>query len=110
MTELSAADRADLARAARHLVRYSGAGDFLPFVAERAAGSFVYDASGRAVLDFTSGQMSAVLGHAHPAIVEVVRDMIAGWTICSRGCCPGRWSTSPRFWGRSRPVWNAFCC
>src|ERR671938_1491642 len=44
--------------------------------AERAAGSFVYDASGRAVLDFTSGQMSAVLGHAHPAIVEVVRDMV----------------------------------
>src|SRR3954449_7220118 len=76
MTELSAADRADLDRAARHMVRYSGAGDFLPFVAERAAGSFVYDASGRAVLDFTSGQMSAVLGHAHPAIVEVVREMV----------------------------------
>src|SRR3954462_7261609 len=76
MTELSAADRADLDRAARHLVRYSGAGDFLPFVAERAAGSFVYDASGRAVMDFTTGQMSAVLGHAHPAIVEVVRDMV----------------------------------
>jgi 2,2-dialkylglycine decarboxylase (pyruvate) len=56
MTELSAADRVDLDRAARHLVRYSGAGDFLPFVAERAAGSFVYDASGRAVLDFTSGR------------------------------------------------------
>ncbi|NYJ08246.1 aspartate aminotransferase family protein [Petropleomorpha daqingensis] len=76
MTDLSAADRADLARAARHLVRYSGAGDFLPFVADRAAGSFVYDASGRAVLDFTSGQMSAVLGHAHPAIVEVVSTMV----------------------------------
>ena len=76
MTDLSAGDRADLARAARHLVRYSGAGDFLEFVAERAAGSFVYDASGRAVLDFTSGQMSAVLGHSHPAVVEVVRAMV----------------------------------
>ena len=48
----------------------------MPFVAERAAGSYVYDASGRAVLDFTSGQMSAILGHSHPAIVEVVRDMV----------------------------------
>jgi 2,2-dialkylglycine decarboxylase (pyruvate) len=58
------------------LIRYSGAGDFVPFVAERAAGCYVYDATGRAVLDFTSGQMSAVLGHSHPAIVEVVRDMV----------------------------------
>jgi 2,2-dialkylglycine decarboxylase (pyruvate) len=67
---------ADLARAARHMIRYSGAGEFLPFVAERAAGSYVYDAAGRAVLDFTSGQMSAILGHSHPAVVAVVRDMI----------------------------------
>src|SRR5207342_2188353 len=65
-----------MARAARHLIRYGGAGDFLPFVAERAAGSYVYDAAGRAVLDFTSGQMSAILGHSHPAVVEVVREMV----------------------------------
>jgi 2,2-dialkylglycine decarboxylase (pyruvate) len=71
-----AAHQVDLARATRHLVRYGGAGDFLPFVAERAAGSYVYDAAGRAVLDFTSGQMSAILGHSHPAIVEVVCDMV----------------------------------
>jgi 2,2-dialkylglycine decarboxylase (pyruvate) len=58
------------------LIRYSGAGDFVPFVAERAAGCYVYDAAGRAVLDFTSGQMSAVLGHSHPAIVEALRDMV----------------------------------
>lgn len=63
-----------LATAQRHLIRYGG--QFLPFVAERAKGSFVYDASGRAVLDFTSGQMSAVLGHAHPEIVEVVSTTI----------------------------------
>jgi 2,2-dialkylglycine decarboxylase (pyruvate) len=90
MTQLSLEDRVDLARAARHLVRYSGAGDFLPFVAERAAGSFVYDASRRAVLDFTSGQMSAVLGHAHPAIVEVVRDTVGRLDHCSPACCRGR--------------------
>ena len=76
MSDPLVAERADMARAARHLVRYSGAGDFLPFVAERAAGSYVYDAAGRAVLDFTSGQMSAILGHSHPAVVEVVREMV----------------------------------
>jgi 2,2-dialkylglycine decarboxylase (pyruvate) len=76
VSEFSATDQADLARAARHLVRYSGAGSFLPFMADRAAGSYVYDAAGRAVLDFTSGQMSAILGHSHPAIVEVVREMV----------------------------------
>ncbi|MDT4913981.1 MAG: hypothetical protein QOC66_3109 [Pseudonocardiales bacterium] len=76
MSDPAVGDRADLARAARHLIRYSGAGGFLPFVAERAAGSYVYDAAGRAVLDFTSGQMSSILGHSHPEIVEVVRDMV----------------------------------
>jgi 2,2-dialkylglycine decarboxylase (pyruvate) len=53
-----------------HLVRYGGS--FLPVIIERARGSFVYDANGRAILDFTSGQMSAVLGHSHPEIVAVI--------------------------------------
>jgi 2,2-dialkylglycine decarboxylase (pyruvate) len=64
----------DLARATRHLVRYGAT--FSPFIAERAAGAFVEDASGRRVLDFTSGQMSAILGHSHPEIVDVVTTMI----------------------------------
>jgi len=55
----------------RHLVRYGGS--FVPAVIERANGSFVYDTSARAILDFTSGQMSAVLGHSHPDIVETVQ-------------------------------------
>jgi 2,2-dialkylglycine decarboxylase (pyruvate) len=67
-------DERDLQRAARHLVRYGGT--FSPFVAERASGAFVEDASGRRVLDFTSGQMSAILGHSHPEIVAVVTEMI----------------------------------
>ena len=71
---MSPADRTDLERAARHLLRYGGA--FAPFIAERAKGSFIEDASGRRVLDFTSGQMSSVLGHSHPAIVEVVTEMV----------------------------------
>src|SRR4051812_13886032 len=55
----------------RHLVRYGGS--FVPAVIERAEGVFVYDSEGRAILDFTSGQMSAILGHAHPEIVKTVR-------------------------------------
>lgn len=56
--------------ARQHLVRYGGT--FEPMIIERAKGSFVYDADGRAILDFTSGQMSAVLGHNHPEIVSVI--------------------------------------
>ena len=59
----------------RYLVRYGGV--FVPAVIERAQGSFVYDADGRAILDFTSGQMSAVLGHSHPDIVETVQRSVA---------------------------------
>jgi 2,2-dialkylglycine decarboxylase (pyruvate) len=60
-------------RARRHLMRYGG--EFVDFVPERAEGVFLYDAQGRRVLDFTSGQMSAILGHCHPEIVETVRAM-----------------------------------
>ncbi|MET9218225.1 aspartate aminotransferase family protein [Streptomyces sp. NPDC003300] len=63
------------ADAERHLVRYGP--EFTPEIIERAAGSFVYTADGRKILDFTSGQMSAILGHSHPAIVATVRRQIA---------------------------------
>src|SRR5271166_1963413 len=59
-----------LARAKRHLLRYGG--EFVDFVPVRAEGAFLYDARGRRVLDFTSGQMSAILGHCHPEIVATV--------------------------------------
>ena len=59
----------------RHLVRYGG--EFAPAVIERARGSFVYDSAGRAILDFTSGQMSAILGHSHPEVVETVSSSVA---------------------------------
>jgi 2,2-dialkylglycine decarboxylase (pyruvate) len=62
------------ARARRHLLKYGG--EFVDFVPVRAEGAFLYDASGRRVLDFTSGQMSALLGHSHPEIVVTVRDGI----------------------------------
>jgi len=58
------------ADADRHVLRYSPA--FSPVLVERAAGSTLHLSDGRAILDFTSGQMSAILGHGHPAIVATV--------------------------------------
>jgi 2,2-dialkylglycine decarboxylase (pyruvate) len=56
----------------RHVIRYSPG--FAPAIIERAEGSTLYTADGRQLLDFTSGQMSAILGHSHPAIVATLRE------------------------------------
>ncbi|AQS71401.1 aspartate aminotransferase family protein [Streptomyces pactum] len=61
----------------RHLIRYSGHAPFSPELVVRAAGTSVFTESGRELLDFTSGQMSAILGHSHPAIVSTVREQVA---------------------------------
>ncbi len=63
------------ADADRHVLRYGT--KFVPEIIERAAGSFVYTESGRKILDFTSGQMSAILGHSHPAIIATVQKQVA---------------------------------
>ncbi|HEX4226890.1 MAG TPA: aspartate aminotransferase family protein, partial [Pseudonocardiaceae bacterium] len=62
--------------AERHLVRYAGPATFSPEIITSAAGSFLHTESGRRILDFTSGQMSAILGHSHPEIVDTVRHQI----------------------------------
>ncbi|AZO79270.1 MULTISPECIES: aspartate aminotransferase family protein [unclassified Bosea (in: a-proteobacteria)] len=69
------ADSAFWAIADKHLTRYGPS--FESIIVERAEGSFVYDADGRGILDFTSGQMSAVLGHTHPDIVATVNRQMA---------------------------------
>ncbi|OZC81617.1 aspartate aminotransferase family protein [Rhodococcus sp. 06-418-1B] len=58
----------------RHLIRYGVT--FMPRIIERAEGTYVYDSDGQAILDFTSGQMSAVLGHSHPDIVRAVSQSV----------------------------------
>ena len=70
MPESTPADRE------RHLIRYSGRGGFSPGIADRATGSTVITEDGRELLDFTSGQMSAILGHGHPEIVATVREQV----------------------------------
>src|SRR6476660_3108667 len=55
----------------RHVVRYCPS--WVPTIVERAAGSMLYTSDGQQILDFTSGQMSSILGHSHPAITETLR-------------------------------------
>ena len=54
-----------------HLIRYGG--DAYHEVVEKAQGCYVFDAKGRKILDFTSGQMCATVGHNHPSIVAAIR-------------------------------------
>ena len=63
------------ADADRHLIRYGAT--FTPEIITRASGSYLWTESGRKLLDFTSGQMSAILGHSHPEIVATVQKSIA---------------------------------
>ena len=57
-----------------HLIRYGA--PFSPEIVVGATGSWLHTASGRRLLDFTSGQMSAILGHSHPDVVATVRRQI----------------------------------
>ncbi|WP_084105549.1 aspartate aminotransferase family protein [Demequina sp. NBRC 110056] len=58
-----------------HVIRYGS--PFTPRVIERAEGAYVHDAEGNAILDFTSGQMSAILGHSHPDVVATVTRQVS---------------------------------
>jgi len=62
----SGSESAFVARAEKHLLHYGC--EFANFVPVRAEGCWLYDAAGNRMLDFTSGQMSAILGHSHPEI------------------------------------------
>ena len=64
---------ANLKQAAEeHLVRYGG--DQFENLFTSAKGSVVVDDNGREILDFTSGQMCATVGHNHPAIVAALEE------------------------------------
>ena len=77
----------------RHVIRY--APSWVPAIVERAEGSLLYTSDGRELLDFTSGQMSAILGHSHPAIDgDRARGRPARWTTSSAACSRGRSSSS----------------
>ena len=54
-----------------NLIRYGG--DVYPEIVERAQGCYVWDSTGKKILDFTSGQMCATVGHSHPNIVAAIK-------------------------------------
>ncbi|KAI9373630.1 pyridoxal phosphate-dependent transferase [Aspergillus egyptiacus] len=49
---------------------------YSPVVITKAQGTRLYNHDGRSILDFTSGQMSSLLGHSHPEIVDVVKHYV----------------------------------
>jgi 2,2-dialkylglycine decarboxylase (pyruvate) len=99
------------AKARAHLVRYGG--PFAPIIAESAHGNWFTDADGRRILDFTSGQMSAILGHSHPEIVEVAQRYIGeldhlvamsrSWHGVTGGAAAATYSSSRKGYGPSMP-------
>jgi 2,2-dialkylglycine decarboxylase (pyruvate) len=63
----------ELRQAAKDLlIRYGG--DSFPSLFRSARGAVVTDDEGREILDFTSGQMCATVGHNHPAIVKAIKE------------------------------------
>ncbi|KEF57916.1 2,2-dialkylglycine decarboxylase (pyruvate) [Exophiala aquamarina CBS 119918] len=50
---------------------------FTPIIITRSKGTYIYDVDDREIIDFTSGQMSASLGHGHPEIAETVAKYIS---------------------------------
>lgn len=67
----------ELRRAAEeHLLFYGR--PFSDLIVERASGAHIFDDTGRAILDFSSGQMCATLGHNHPEIVAAIERACRG--------------------------------
>ena len=50
---------------------------FHPEIITHASEVFIYTSTGRRILDWTSGQMSCLLGHGHPEIVQTIADHAA---------------------------------
>lgn len=63
-------DKEMMKRASSTLIRYGGA--FSKDIIVGAQGRYIYTSTGRKILDFTSGQMSCLIGHGHPEIVETI--------------------------------------
>jgi 2,2-dialkylglycine decarboxylase (pyruvate) len=56
----------------RHVFRYTNAFD--PGEIAKASGVWLVTKDGRRIMDFTSGQFCAILGHSHPAIAKALAD------------------------------------
>ena len=66
-----------------------------PYYISNAQGSKKWDIDGNEYIDYKSGHGSMLLGHAHPEIVQVVRDTIA------KGSLPGASTEYEVAWGKA---------
>jgi 4-aminobutyrate aminotransferase / (S)-3-amino-2-methylpropionate transaminase / 5-aminovalerate transaminase len=57
-------------------------GDTSPLVWERAEGCRVWDADGRAYIDFTSGVLVLNVGHSHPRVTAAIADQAKRFLNC----------------------------
>src|SRR4051812_1734863 len=69
------------------LIRYGG--PFSPGIVKSASGSFLELQDGSRVLDFTTGQICATIGHSHPRVVEAIE------RACREVMHLNSWSLSP---------------
>ena len=72
----SAADEKELARKAKESLLHYGSRWFPEFIIN-SSGQYVTTISGHRMLDWTSGQMSCLIGHGHPEIVQTINDHAA---------------------------------
>ena len=70
-------DEASLQKTANNCLLNYGT-TFEPSLITHASSVFVYTSSGRRILDWTSGQMSCLIGHGHPEVVETIAAHAAG--------------------------------
>ncbi|KAK5938164.1 hypothetical protein PMZ80_009753 [Knufia obscura] len=61
--------------ASKRLINYGV--KFQKDIIVRSSGLYVYTAAGHKVLDWTSGQMSCLIGHGHPEVVKTIADHAA---------------------------------
>lgn len=72
-TKLEAAKLHDIA--SKKLINYGTT--FERDIIVQSSGLYVYNSAGHKVLDWTSGQMSCLVGHGHPEVVKTIADHAA---------------------------------
>ena len=66
-------DNSALYASARQNLLFFGS-DFNTDIVTKTSGIYFYTGSGKKIMDWTSGQMSCLIGHGHPEIVETIRE------------------------------------
>lgn len=67
---------------------------FSPLAASGGAGSYLYDADGRKILDLSSSAGAATLGYGHPAVVAAVEGAVRGMAGASLLLYPNESATA----------------